>query len=192
MLPLQRPPKLRRAWVAARRFGARRADVWDALGCVPLHAAHQHPTRRAAFTRRPVARASGPNELATAPDVSAVSLDDRTVAVNVDGYSHTFTVPTPSERWAPAGDSGGGQAGAIVAPFPGAVTEVAVEPGRQVARGDAVVVLEAMKMLHTLTAAGPGVVAEVRVAAGDQVVSQQVLVTFAPDTDDPPTDDATT
>jgi len=41
-----------------------------------------------------------------------------------------------------------------------------------------VVVIEAMKMLHTLTAAGPGTVEEVRVAVGDQVASNQVLVTF--------------
>jgi len=33
-------------------------------------------------------------------------------------------------------------------------------------------------MLHTLTAAGPGTVEEVRVAVGDQVASNQVLVTF--------------
>jgi biotin carboxyl carrier protein len=41
-----------------------------------------------------------------------------------------------------------------------------------------VVVLEAMKMLHTLNAAGPGIVAEVRVVPGDQVATNQVLVTF--------------
>ena len=35
-----------------------------------------------------------------------------------------------------------------------------------------------MKMLHTLTAGGPGVVAEVRVAPGDQVETNQILITF--------------
>ncbi|MGA0813255.1 MAG: biotin/lipoyl-containing protein, partial [Ilumatobacteraceae bacterium] len=56
--------------------------------------------------------------------------------------------------------------------------EVAVSIGSEVAAGDPVVVIEAMKMLHTLTAAGPGTVEEVRVAVGDQVASNQVLVTF--------------
>ena len=63
---------------------------------------------------------------------------------------------------------------------PGAtVAEVLVEPGQHVGGGDPVVVIEAMKMLHTLSAAGAGTVDEVRVAPGDQVQSNQVLVTFA-------------
>jgi biotin carboxyl carrier protein len=41
-----------------------------------------------------------------------------------------------------------------------------------------VVVVEAMKMLHSLTAPGGGEIAEVRVTAGDAVESGQVLVTF--------------
>ncbi|HSL58369.1 MAG TPA: biotin carboxylase N-terminal domain-containing protein [Acidimicrobiales bacterium] len=111
---------------------------------------------------------------------ASVSLADRSVAVNVAGHTHTFTVPTRSERWAPSASAGHGHASATVAPFPAAVTSVAVAPGDHVAGGDPVVVIEAMKMLHTLTATGPGVVAEVRVAPGDQVATHHVLVTFAP------------
>ena len=44
--------------------------------------------------------------------------------------------------------------------------------------GTAVVVLEAMKMLHSLTASGHGVVAEVRVEPGMVVEAGAVLVTF--------------
>ncbi len=107
-----------------------------------------------------------------------MSLEQRTIAVNVGGHTHSYTVPTRSERWAPAGDAGHGTADAVVAPFPAVVTEVAVTVGQAIARGDTIVVIEAMKMLHTLTAAGAGTVAEVRVAAGDQVATNQVLVTF--------------
>jgi biotin carboxyl carrier protein len=100
------------------------------------------------------------------------------VAVNVGGHTHTFTVPTRSERWAPSAEEGHGHAGAVVAPFPAIVAEVLVGPGEHVAGGDGVVVIEAMKMLHTLVASGPGTVDEVRVTPGDQVASEQVLVTF--------------
>ena len=48
-------------------------------------------------------------------------------------------------------------------------------------QGQTCVVMEAMKMLHTLTSPIDGRVAEVTVAPGDQVASNQVLVTF--DTD---------
>ncbi|NBV03581.1 MAG: 3-methylcrotonyl-CoA carboxylase, partial [Acidimicrobiia bacterium] len=116
--------------------------------------------------------------------VASVSLADRSVAVNVDGYTQTFAVPSRSQRWAPVGAGGHGSARAVVAPFPGGVTEVAVSVGSTVAAGDPVVVIEAMKMLHTLTAAGPGTVEEVRVAVGDQVASNQVLVTFAAASDE--------
>jgi biotin carboxyl carrier protein len=58
------------------------------------------------------------------------------------------------------------------------VVEVRVRPDDSVAAGETVVVIEAMKMLHTLVAAGPGLIDEVRVAVGDQVATAQVLVTF--------------
>ena len=69
-------------------------------------------------------------------------------------------------------------AGAVVAPFPAVVAEVLAEPGQTVDGADPIVVIEAMKMLHTLTAGGPGVVAEVRVTPGEQVATNQILITF--------------
>jgi biotin carboxyl carrier protein len=51
-------------------------------------------------------------------------------------------------------------------------------PGDQVAAGDTVAVLEAMKMLHPLTAHGAGTVAEIRVAPSETVATNQVLITF--------------
>ena len=115
-----------------------------------------------------------------APTAGHVDLETKTVVVNVDGQSHTYQVLTRSEQWAPDDATGHGSAGAIVAPFPAVVTEVHVAPGDHVGAGDAVVVIEAMKMLHTLSASGPGIVDEVRVAPGDQTTSKQILVTFQP------------
>jgi propionyl-CoA carboxylase alpha chain len=67
-------------------------------------------------------------------------------------------------------------AGATLAPMPGSVVTVAVEPGQQVSRGDLLVTVEAMKMEHRVTAPFDGEVAEVRVEAGQQVDADQVLV----------------
>ncbi len=106
------------------------------------------------------------------------SLGQPSVAVNLDGMTHTFRIVDRTEFWAPASDAGHGHAGAITSPFPAVVTETPVAPGDEVSGGDVVVVVEAMKMLHSLKATGPGIVAEVRVAVGDQTVSNQVLVTF--------------
>jgi len=108
----------------------------------------------------------------------------RRITVVVDGYPHHFTVPHRSEIWAGDAVSGAAHGDVVVAPFPGSVAEVAVSAGQAVAAGDTCVVIEAMKMLHTLTAPIDGTVAEVTVSAGDQIASQQVLVTF--ETEDTP------
>ena len=65
--------------------------------------------------------------------------------------------------------------GSLLAPMPAAVMSVAVADGQQVAKGDVVVVLEAMKMQHTITAPTDGVVTELSVTAGAQVESGAVL-----------------
>ena len=62
------------------------------------------------------------------------------------------------------------------APMPGMVTEVAVSPGQPVKAGDKLVVLEAMKMLTTVSANADGVVNEILVKKGDRVDSDDLLV----------------
>jgi len=67
-------------------------------------------------------------------------------------------------------------AGSLVAPMPGVVVRVLVEPGAAVEAGQPLVVLEAMKMEHTVAAPVTGTVGEVRVQAGRQVEAGAVLV----------------
>jgi propionyl-CoA carboxylase alpha chain len=66
--------------------------------------------------------------------------------------------------------------GGFVARMPGKVIEVRVGVGDPVARGDIVVVLEAMKMEHPMRAAEDGIVREVRVAEGEQVEAGTLLL----------------
>jgi biotin carboxyl carrier protein len=61
--------------------------------------------------------------------------------------------------------------------MPGSVIAVDVEPGQQVVAGQQLVVVEAMKMEHSLPAATAGVVAEVHVGVGASVTLDQPLVT---------------
>jgi 3-methylcrotonyl-CoA carboxylase alpha subunit len=69
--------------------------------------------------------------------------------------------------------------GRLIAPLPGQVTAVHTVPGRAVARGDVLVVMEAMKTVFRLTAPADGVVATVGCTVGETVEDGQVLVTFA-------------
>lgn len=66
--------------------------------------------------------------------------------------------------------------GAIAAPMHGKVLSVAVAKGDKVAKGQRLMVLEAMKMEHALDAATDGIVAELSVAAGDQVAEGAQLI----------------
>ncbi len=77
-------------------------------------------------------------------------------------------------------DERGGVAGECRAPLPGAVGKVLVAVGDTVAEADGLVVLEAMKMEHTLRANGAGTVTAVHCVPGQQVDVNDLLVTVEP------------
>ncbi|HEY0877647.1 MAG TPA: acetyl/propionyl/methylcrotonyl-CoA carboxylase subunit alpha [Zeimonas sp.] len=68
---------------------------------------------------------------------------------------------------------------ALVAPMPGKVIALFVEAGATVERGQPLLVIEAMKMEHTISAPAAGRVASIRYGVGDQVVEGAQLVEFA-------------
>ena len=98
------------------------------------------------------------------------------VTVFLDGATTRF------ERYsaeAHSGDAPGGDR--IAAPMPGLVKLVATAPGKQVAKGEVLVVLEAMKMEYSLKAPRDGAIAELLVAAGDQVENGALLLVLTPE-----------
>jgi len=68
--------------------------------------------------------------------------------------------------------------GSLAAPMPGKVVALLVKPGAAVAKGDPLLVLEAMKMEHTIHAPAGGVVKAIHFAAGDQVPEGAELLTL--------------
>jgi 3-methylcrotonyl-CoA carboxylase alpha subunit len=66
--------------------------------------------------------------------------------------------------------------GSLAAPMPGRVVKLMVEPGARVAKGQALLILEAMKMEHTLVAPADGTVAALHCAAGEQVLEGVELI----------------
>jgi 3-methylcrotonyl-CoA carboxylase alpha subunit len=71
----------------------------------------------------------------------------------------------------------------IKAPMPGKIVRVLTAEGRPVAKGERLIVLEAMKMEHTLSAARAAIVDKVLVSEGEQVQDGRVLVTLKSDED---------
>jgi geranyl-CoA carboxylase alpha subunit len=70
--------------------------------------------------------------------------------------------------------------GAVAAPIHGRVTQVLAEPGRMVQAGALLLVMEAMKMEHQLTAPVSGTVRSVHARVGEQVAARKLLVEIAP------------
>ncbi len=122
---------------------------------------------------------------AAAPSAHWVDREAAVVAVNVGGHHLTFDVPTRTEVWGATASGDHGSAAALVAPFPAVVNAVLAQPGDRVEGGDPVVVIEAMKMLHTLAAPTNTVIDAVLVSPGDTVASGDTLVTFEPTDPDP-------
>ena len=77
-----------------------------------------------------------------------------------------------------AGDAHG-EAGRLTAPMPGKVLSFTVKVGDKVSKGQALAVMEAMKMEHTIAAPADGTVAEILYAPGDQVGEGAELLTMA-------------
>ena len=84
---------------------------------------------------------------------------------------------TTVDLLAHAGDTQA-EGGRLTAPMPGKVVSFAVKAGDRVQRGQALAVLDAMKMEHTIAAPSDGVVAELLYAPGDQVGEGAALLTL--------------
>lgn len=75
-------------------------------------------------------------------------------------------------------DNHGDGHGGLVAPMNGTVVAVLISQGQQVAKGEPLVIMEAMKMEHTIKAPADGVVSDVFYAAGDLVDGGAELLAF--------------
>ena len=102
--------------------------------------------------------------------------DDERVVAFYEGQAYTFERAMRGKVGAAAGD------GSLLAPMPGKVTSVDVSAGEQVAKGQRLLTLEAMKMEHAMVAPFGGVVAELNVEAGAQVQVEAVLARVEPST----------
>jgi acetyl/propionyl-CoA carboxylase alpha subunit len=130
-------------------------------------------------TRAPVRLSFGGSVLvADIPgDLDAdVVVDDGVVVVFEAGEAFAFSAPKAS-----GSEEGAASDGAILSPMPGKIISVAVKAGESVAKGQALLVMEAMKMEHAMIAPFAGVVSELAAVVGAQVAEGVVLVRLEPD-----------
>ncbi|WP_031076136.1 acetyl/propionyl/methylcrotonyl-CoA carboxylase subunit alpha [Streptomyces sp. NRRL S-118] len=119
---------------------------------------------------------------------------DDAVTVTLDGVTHTFRragtwLGRDGDSWnvldhdpveASLSRAAHGGADSLTAPMPGTVTVVKVAVGDEVVAGQGLVVVEAMKMEHVISAPHDGTVAELDVTPGTTVAMDQVLAVVVP------------
>ncbi len=108
----------------------------------------------------------------TGKSSGTVIISESKVNVFLDGKSYVFEIPLAGHGAQEESSSDE----AISAPMPGLVKVVSCSDGQDVTKGETLVVLEAMKMEHSLVAPYTGKVADVKVAEGDQVVEGGILI----------------
>ncbi len=102
----------------------------------------------------------------------AVIRTDETVEIAVDGHNHRFAIPDFEHR-----DEGlGGDVAHATAPMTGTVVALPVAVGDTVEPGATLIVIEAMKMEHAVTARRAARVGEIRFGVGDAVDEGEILV----------------
>jgi 3-methylcrotonyl-CoA carboxylase alpha subunit len=115
-----------------------------------------------------------------------VHLGERRVTLTVYAHGERYAVFGPQGSVLVAGHDpiahaadGAVEGGRLTAPMPGKVVSFLAKAGDKVTRGQALAVMEAMKMEHTITAPHDGVVQELLYAAGDQVAEGGELLRLA-------------
>ncbi|MFZ6641425.1 acetyl/propionyl/methylcrotonyl-CoA carboxylase subunit alpha [Undibacterium sp. TC4M20W] len=114
-----------------------------------------------------------------------IKIADQTVAATVvrDGeHFHVFSQGKHTalhyiDALAHAGEAEA-ETGRLTAPMPGKIVAVLVNKAQEVKKGDALLIMEAMKMEHTISAPHDGVIDEVLYAIGDQVTEGAQLLAF--------------
>ncbi len=107
-------------------------------------------------------------------DISAnpihVQVDGETVEVNVDGLAEAI-LPAHTPSQLPTG-----RTVQVRSPMPGVIVSVEVKPGQRVAEGDALCILEAIKLQQVIRAPAAGTVQAVHIAPGQSVTAGHALV----------------
>ncbi|HEV2781635.1 MAG TPA: acetyl-CoA carboxylase biotin carboxylase subunit [Actinophytocola sp.] len=105
----------------------------------------------------------------------------------LDAATDTLWLAADGRSWAVAehsmlesGSSAVAAGGPLTSPMPGTVLEVKAAPGDRVRAGAPLLIVEAMKMEHTITAPVDGVLTELNVQAGQQVALNQPLAVVTP------------
>jgi biotin carboxyl carrier protein len=111
--------------------------------------------------------------------VEIVSQKQNSYEILINGVSYQFVVETPfslKRSKILSKQPKSSSSFTSKAPMPGKILNVPVTEGQVVNRGEALLILEAMKMQNTIVAQGKGVIEKISVKAGDNVGKDEILM----------------
>jgi acetyl/propionyl-CoA carboxylase alpha subunit len=133
------------------------------------------------------------------------AITDSTMTLTIDGHRQTVTIISADHTnyWLHSSTAANGGTwhlqwqsplplpgaiadvrGSLHAPMPGQVIQVLVESGQTVEAGTTLMILEAMKMEHRITAPESGTIEQLHYTEGDTVQADEVLLTLSSDSDE--------
>lgn len=111
--------------------------------------------------------------------VEIISQKQNEYEILLNGVTYTFSVETPfslKRKKLLAANQGNTTHETIKAPMPGKILDVIVQPGQEVNKGEALAVLEAMKMQNTITAQNKGRIEKISIQPGETVAKDDILM----------------
>ena len=160
-------------FVATERLESDSSDPWNARDGFRLGGASRQVVEFAFGG----AKLAGELGAAIAPGIFVMRLRAGDIAAMRAGETFVFKPFDPFE----SAEAAGVAADRIATPMPGKIVQVLAKAGQRVAKGQPLVVLEAMKMEHTLSAPADSTVESVPVSPGEQVSDGTVVMRFVKD-----------
>ncbi len=112
-------------------------------------------------------------------ELENANFNDKTMTIKINGNKYEINIEDSYDQLVK--EMGLSAAGSqkmtnVKAPMPGLVLDILVSPDQEVVKGDALLILEAMKMENVLKAEGDGVVKSIEVTKGTAVDKGQVII----------------
>lgn len=114
-------------------------------------------------------------------EVVKINVEEKTITLKVNNSTYTVSVKDQYDELLKSlgmENLGVKKINELKAPMPGLVLNIVVEEGQTVKKGDALIVLEAMKMENSLKSPTDGIIKKVAVTKGDAVEKNQLLLSF--------------
>lgn len=114
-------------------------------------------------------------------EVVSANFQDKTFTFKINGATQTVSVKDRFDLLLDKlgmSNANANKVNDVKAPMPGLILDIKVEPGQEVKKGDAIMILEAMKMENILKSPGDGIVKEIKVQPRQNVEKNQVLILF--------------